>query len=432
MKLKLIAPKCNVTQATNCFPPYVLAVLAGLTPSDIQVSIQDENIEKIDYDEQVDLVGITVIVQTANNAFRIADEYRRRGITVFMGGIFPEACPEQCLEHADSVVLSEVEEIWEDILEDFKSGTYKKVYKAENRPEIKGLPLPRHDLLKNKKGYLTNNLIMTSKGCINRCEFCSAGKHWQGQVKTKDIEDIIAEIKLLDMNEPILFIDDNLIWNPEYAKSLFRSIIPLRIKWVCCGACVDSIEDIELVELAKQSGCISTLLGFETINERALKKSRKGFNKVEKYKNTIDLFHSVGIAVQGTFIFGLDEDNTESFKTTVKFIEDSELDMVTFNLLYPYPGTPFRERLKRENRLIEDKNEWENFSYKHLMFHPKNMSYEELCENFEWISKRLASKKLCAKRIYEAVLNNRAPEHVFHQNINLRKHVAAMYGGEWE
>lgn len=432
MKLKLIAPRCCVESLTNSFPPYVLGVLAGLTPSYIDVSIQDQNVEEINFDEAVDVVGITVIVQTVKSAFEIADEYRRRGVKVFMGGIFAESNPYECLNHADSVIVSEVEEIWTNILEDFKNGTYKKIYKAEKRPEIKGLPLPRHDLLAKKGGYLTKNLIMISKGCLNRCEFCSAGMHWKGQVKTRNISDIISEIKMLDTNEPLLFIDDNLMWDPEHAKELFRALIPLKIKWICCGACVSSVDDLELINLAKESGCIAILLGFETINKKSLRQSKKGFNRVENYIKTIEAFHNVNIAVQGTFIFGLDGDDLETFESTVNFIESSHLDMITINMLYPYPGTPLRERLERENRLIHDENEWANFTYKRLMFKPKNMTYEELENAFERISKRLASKESCAKRIYEAVLNNRSPDYIFHQNMNLRRHIADIYGGEWE
>lgn len=162
-KLKLIAPKCVMGQATNLYPPYVLAALAGMTPPDIEVVIEDQNVQEINYDEPVDIVGITVIVHTASNAFKIADEYRRRGIFVFMGGVFVEACPEECMKHADSLIMCEVEQIWSDILQDYFSGTYKKRYELAERPEIKGVPLPRHDLVRNPK-YLTNNLIMISKG----------------------------------------------------------------------------------------------------------------------------------------------------------------------------------------------------------------------------------------------------------------------------
>ena len=429
MKLKLIAPKCDWGSATNKYPPYVLATLAGLTPSDIDVVIEDQNVEEIDYDEPVDLVGITVIVHTAKNAFLIADEFRKRGVTTFMGGVFVEACPDECLEHADSVILCEVEDIWADILQDFSDNNYKKCYRSDKRPEIAGLPLPRHDLLK-KKGYLTNNLIMISKGCLNRCQFCTGGVHWKGQVKTRDIDDIINEIKSLDSSQPFIFLDDNLIWNEEYAKEIFRALIPLKIQWICSGACVDCVEDMELIQLAKDSGCLAMLLGFETVNEVTLKASGKGFNKVEKYKTTIENFHKVGIAVQGAFIFGLDGDTVNTIKDTVSFIENSDLDMLTLNMLYPYPGTPFRDKLIKENRLIIDENEWDNFTYNRIMFQPKSMTIKELANGFKWATIKLASKEACSKRLAAAVKYDRAPEYIFDQNMQFRRHVQKMYG-EW-
>ena len=170
-KLKLIAPKCGVGQATNLYPPYVLATLAGLTPSDIDVVIEDQNVQDIDFDEPVDLVGITVIVHTASNAFKIADEFRKRGVFVFMGGVFVEACPDECLKHADSVILCEVEQIWSDILHDYIKGEYKERYELAERPEIKGLPLPRHDLVKNPSNcsgllFLTHRFFVKTEKII--------------------------------------------------------------------------------------------------------------------------------------------------------------------------------------------------------------------------------------------------------------------------
>ncbi len=427
MKVKLIAPKCDWGSATNKYPPYVLATLAGLTPDDIDVVIQDQNIEEIDYDEPVDLVGITVIVHTAKNAFKIGDEFRKRGITTVMGGVFVEACPNECLKHADSVVLCEVEEMWSDIINELFSGNYKKIYNSDERPEIKGLPLPRHDLL-NQNKYLTNNLVMISKGCLNRCHFCTGGVHWKGQVKTRNIEDIIKEIKVLDSSQPYIFLDDNLIWNPEYAKEVFRALIPLKIKWICSGACVDSVDDKELIRLAKDSGCLAMLLGFETVNEKTLKRNGKGFNKVDNYKKTIENFHDVGIAVQGSFIFGLDGDDINTIVDTVKFIEQSQLDMLTLNMLYPYPGTPFRKKLINENRLIIDDNEWDNFTYNRIMFIPKNMSIDELDRGFKWATIKLANSEECSKRIARAVKYDRAPEYIFKQNMQFSRHVRKMHG----
>ncbi len=430
MKLKLIAPKSYAEEAVNPFPPYVLLVLASLSPNWVEVTIEDENVEDINFEESVDLVGITVIMHNAQRAFDIADVYRKKGVKVFMGGIFAESNPDDCLMHADSVIVSEVEDMWEDILNDFKTGNYLPKYQAVKRPEISDRPIPRHDLIKDKPGYFSKNLIMISRGCPNRCEYCSSGLHWKGQIKTRNLDEIIREIELLDPSKPIMFIDDNLIWSKDYAKELFRALIPLKRKWISCGSCIDSVEDSELVYLAKESGCSSMLFGFETINSEALKTSQKGFNQVEKYNNTIEIFHKLDIAVLGTFIFGLDGETYKTFENTVQFIKDSEIDMVNLNMLYPYPGTPFRERLKRENRLIEHEyeNEWNTFAYNKVMFRPKNMTVEELSKGFEYSVKELSSREICAKRVSEAIKHNRYPEYVFNQNMKLRQHVTKMYG----
>lgn len=265
MKLKLIAPRCHAEEAVNPFPPYVLLTLAALTPNDVEVIIEDENVEALCLNDEVDLVGITVITQTANRAFQIGDQYKGRGITVLMGGVFAEACPDDCLKHADTVILSEAEDIWQNIIDDFRRGCLKQIYESPVRPKLNNRPLPRHDLIADKKGYFSHNLVMISRGCPNRCEYCSSGVHWKGQIKTRPVEDIIREIELLAPKQPLLFIDDNLIWEKSFAENLFKALIPLKRQWICCGACIDSVDDIELVKLAKESGCLSILFGFETV-----------------------------------------------------------------------------------------------------------------------------------------------------------------------
>ena len=216
----------------------------------------------------------------------------------------------------------------------------------------------------------------------------------------------------------------------DFAKEVFRALIPLKIQWICSGACVDSVEDIELITLAKESGCLAMLLGFETVSERTLKASNKGFNKVENYYKTVENFHKAGIAVQGSFIFGLDGDTVDTIKDTVQFVKDAELDMLTLNMLYPYPGTPFRKKLERQGRLIHDENEWDNFTYNRLMFVPQNMTAQELEEGFKWATIELGSAKECAKRVARAIENDYAPDYIFKQNMQFRRHVLSMVNNE--
>jgi radical SAM superfamily enzyme YgiQ (UPF0313 family) len=432
MKLKLISPKSRLGEQRYPFPPYPLMVIAGLTPKDIEVVIEDESVEDLNFDEPVDIVGITVLTATAKNSFRIADRYREKGVKVLMGGMFVEACPDECLKHADTVVLGEVDDIWESILNDFKMGCMKQRYEALERPDIGNRPLPRYDLICGKHGYFTPNIIVAVRGCPHKCEFCSCQVHWKGKVKTRPVADVIREIKSFDLRFPLAIADDNLVGDKNYAKELFKALIPLKLKWYGFGASIDMVEDLELMQLAMESGCQSQLVGLETVNQKALNKASKGFNKVENYYRAIEIFHKYGIAMLGVFLFGLDEDTEENFRETVEFVEKSKIDMVQFNIIYPYPGTPYRDFLEGENRLLSTANDWDKHGLNNVLYMPKKMNSQQLLDGYEWACKEVLNKGKIAERVAECIKGNRDTAFVLRQNMGFRKMAIGMFGEGWD
>jgi radical SAM superfamily enzyme YgiQ (UPF0313 family) len=124
-------------------PPLNLPYLAALTPVDIDVEIIDETVEEIDFEKQVDMVGISVLTMAATRAYQIAAEFRKRGITVVLGGIHPTLLPEEAGSHADSIVIGEAEDIWQQLLRDFRNRRLKKQYQRQERPSLENLPTPR-------------------------------------------------------------------------------------------------------------------------------------------------------------------------------------------------------------------------------------------------------------------------------------------------
>jgi radical SAM superfamily enzyme YgiQ (UPF0313 family) len=310
MRIELIQPsrEANTRPSKRALaPPINLGLLAALTPPDIEVCITDENTSIINLNKDVDLVGITVATVTAHRAYEIADSFRKRGVTVVLGGIHVSLLPDEAGEHADSIVVGEAEEIWPTLIADFKANNLQPIYKAQSRPSLKGLPIVRRDLF-DRNRYLIKNTIFTTRGCPFDCSFCSVTTFFGRSYRTRPVNEVIAEIKTLPRHELIMFMDDNIAGNPRFAKELFQALIPLKINWL--SQCSVTIAyDNELLDLAAKSGCVDLFLGIESISAASLESVGKKINKVERYDEVIRKIHAHGSAIHGFFIFGFDEDD---------------------------------------------------------------------------------------------------------------------------
>ncbi|MFC1998503.1 B12-binding domain-containing radical SAM protein [Chloroflexota bacterium] len=397
MKLELIQPAREANTGRlkkSMVPPINLGVIAALTPPGIEVAITDENVTIVDLEKDVDLIGITTLTVTSNRAYEIADSFRSRGIPVILGGIHTSLLPAEAAAHADSVVIGEAEDLWAYIIADFKAGNLKPTYKAETRPTLKNLPMVRRDLF-DRSRYLGKNTVFTTRGCPFDCAFCSVTTFFGKSYRSRPIDEIVAEIKTLPKNEIIFFMDDNIAGNPKFAKDLFRALIPLKIRWLSqCSVTI--AHDEELLSLAAQSGCIDLFLGIESISTASLAEVGKKINKVEEYEEVIRKIHTHGIAIHGFFIFGFDEDDESVFDRTVDFAINNKLESAQFDLLTPYPGTKFYDKIVAEGRLLS--SDWSKYGYE-LLFEPKKMSAQTLHEKQQQVWRRFYSLPSIFKRI---------------------------------
>lgn len=382
MKIKLISPSLRGPRNLGRdfhFPQMALAILASLTPADIDISITDELVQPIDFDKKVDLVGITVSTKTAVRAYEIADEFRRRNIPVVLGGIHPNVAQPEAIQHADALVLGEAEGKWEQLLEDFKNGSLKRFYHSETMPSLENCPIPRRELFQEDK-YDTINLIQTSRGCPYACHFCSVSSLYGEGVRLRPVDDVIAEIKTLKGDE-ILFVDDNIFGRTRYAKQLLTRLIPLKKKWVGQAA-VTVANNEEVLKHLQKSGCAGLFIGFETNSRDNLKEVGKIQNINNDYIESVKKLHDYGMAVLGSFIVGFDGDDKSCFEKLLEFVEKSKIDVVDVTVLTPYPATVLYKRMKAENRLI-DNNWWLKYDASDVAYKPKRMTREELCQG--WI-----------------------------------------------
>jgi len=382
LKVALIVPARQLRdkplRKTVC-PPLAPAVLAALTPPGVEVSITDENIAIIDFNQDVDLVGITVLTATANRAYDIADAFRSKGIKVVLGGIHASILPDEAGAHADAVVIGEAEGLWPNLIEDLKAGTLQKTYRHRQRPVLEGLPIPRRDLF-TKGAYLIPNTISTTRGCPHDCSFCSVSLFFGRTYRCRPIADVIKEIQTLDHKKPIIFVDDNIVGKPAYARELFRALIPYKLKWVG-QASVNIARDKELLRLAAASGCVGLLIGFESISPASLAAIGKRINAVDEYKSVIRKLHDHHIAIHGAFIFGLDEDDENIIENTLRFAQETRLESVQFSIVIPHPGTALYKSLDKAGRI--NSKDW--FDYDNgIVFTPKCISPERLREGTAW------------------------------------------------
>ena len=389
MRLWLIVPATRAgirKRRKALIPPLGLAMVAALTPPDVEVSLTDENVSVIDFQNETDLVGITTLTVTAQRAYEIADIFRAKGVKVVLGGVHASFLPGEASQHADAVVIGEAEGVWPRVIEDFKANKLQKIYKQSERPDLVDLPLPRRDLFA-KGAYYVRHTISTTRGCPYFCAFCTVTSFFGHTYRCRPLEEVLKEIKTFKGRKLVVFVDDNIVGNPNFAKELFRALIRYKIKWVA-QASVTVARDDELLKLAAASGCISLFIGFESISPANLAAVGKKINAVDDYQNVIRKIHSHGIAIHGFFIFGFDEDDKDVFTHTVNFARKARLESAQFDFLTPYPGTAVCEYLDKAGRIAT--KDWSRYGYG-LVFEPKSMSPEALIEGHDWAWKEFYS-----------------------------------------
>ena len=384
MRVVLIAPAANnyiwrKRRAAFTMPPQALPILAAITPPGVTVRLFDEAVEDVNLNLEADLVGLSAMTATATRAYALADHFHSRGIPVVMGGVHPSSLPEEALEHCDSVVIGEAENLWPRVLEDAGAGRLKKIYQNPLPFPLGDLPAPRWDLLTARK-YFVPQTVQVSRGCPVSCSFCSVSSYFGRSHRSRPLAQVLEEIKALP-RKLFIFVDDNIAGDPGVAKELFSAMIPLKKKWVA-QASLSIADDAELLNLAARSGCIGLLIGFESLSQDVLRSIGKGVNLQRRYEEVIKKIHARRIHIQGSFIFGFDGDTPEGIHTTVEFVKQTRLTGVNFCHLTPFPGTRLFDELEKEGRILH--RDWSKYDRQNIVFQPCHFSPESLQDKILW------------------------------------------------
>lgn len=383
-RLLLVLPRNDrgfwgkVTHGKAGFVRLSLPTLAGLTPPDWEVVIHDARALPVDYDQKVTLVGITGFTAEIPSAYEIADAFRKRGTPVVLGGVHVSALPDEALEHCDAVVIGEAELVWETLLRDFEQGKLQRRYRGETLCDMQNMCIPRRDLL-NREMYVSGfHTLQATRGCPFDCDYCAVTGVFGHEFRTRPVNQVIDEIRSFDSRD-FFFVDDNICGNPNYAKDLFRALIPLKKSWGAQTS-LTFARDQELLNLYAKSGGRYAFIGFESISADSLANLNKRWNRADAFGETIRKIHDSGINIMGSFIFGLDEDDPGVFQRTFDFIMKHNIDAVQFNILTPFPGTRLFDRMEALGQILH--RDWSRYHTSEVVFKPKKMTAEELQQGY--------------------------------------------------
>jgi radical SAM superfamily enzyme YgiQ (UPF0313 family) len=394
MKIKMILPALTEAKSPywrpikySLFPPLGLATLAAYCNPDDDIELQDEHVEQLYIDDDPDLVVIQVYITNAFRAYELADHYRNKGCFVCLGGLHVTSLPEEAMRHADTLFIGPGEESWPRFLSDFMEGTARKRY-VSNERTLDRIPPIRRDLIKRQL-YLVPNSIVVSRGCPHHCDFCYKDAFFEGgrTFYTQQVDDALAEIDRLP-GRHLYFLDDHLLGNQRFASSLFDGMKGMNRVFQGAST-VDAILRGDLIEKAAEAGLRSVFVGFETLSNNNLVQSNKRQNLGKDYEAAIRRLHSLGIMINGSFVFGLDDDDKDVFKRTVDWGVQNGLTTATYHILTPYPGTRLFKQMESDKRILHRR--WDQYDTRQVVYKTVGLTEEELKKGYDWSYKSFYS-----------------------------------------
>ena len=388
VRVKFILPA--LTEATgpywrpikySLFPPLGLATLAAYLSPDDEAVIEDEHVAPIDVADRPEVVVIQVYITSARRAYALADHYRARGAFVALGGLHVTALPDEAAAHADAIFLGPGEQTFPRFLADLRAGCAARRYASTSGRTLARLPPIRRDLIR-RNAYLVPNSIVVTRGCPQHCDFCYKDAFFEGgrSFYTQRVDDALAEIARLP-GRHLYFLDDHLLGDPRFAATLFEGMRGMG-RLFQGAATVDSILRGDLVERAAAAGLRSLFVGFETLTPANLAASNKRQNLGRDYAAVTRRLHDLGIMINGSFVFGMDDDDDDVFKRTVDWAIEQGITTATFHIQTPYPGTRLFARMAAQGRIVT--RDWDLYDTRNVVYRPARLTPRALKEGYDW------------------------------------------------
>jgi len=381
----------------SILPTLYARQLAAITPKKHSIKVVDERYSDIDFDERYDIVLINFNFSSFTRAYEIAETFRQKNIPVVMSGWYPSIFAEETKKHSDSVLIGKNEVLWLELLDDFENSKLKPFYGPKKYDKSIKIPPTKVEI----PGFVMTGAIEATKGCPYLCEFCPETNIPGGsQYFTRPVDEVVDEIKSIPQ-KTIMFYDNSLTINPVYTKSLFKKMKGLNKKFFCNGNSDMLANDKELVQLSKEAGCVSWLVGFESVSQKTLDEIGKKTNKVDEYIKAVKNIHENKMIVIGSFMFGFDTDTKDVFDETLKIIKEADIDVADFCVVTPFPGTPLYKKLENEGRILT--KDWSRYNMKNVVFKPKNITKEELLAGVKKMYIEYYSTQHVVKRVLRSI-----------------------------
>jgi radical SAM superfamily enzyme YgiQ (UPF0313 family) len=388
LRVKFILPA--LTEATSpfwrpvkysLFPPLGLATLAAYLDPDDHAVLEDEHVQPLTLDDRPNLVVIQVYITNAYRAYRLADLYRARGSFVALGGLHVTSLPAEAAPHADAIFLGPGEQTFPQFLADLRAGHPAPRYESTVGRTLASVPPVRRDLI-TRRNYLVPNSIVVTRGCPQHCDFCYKDAFFAGgrSFYTQRVDEALAEIDRLP-GRHLYFLDDHLLGDRPFARALFDGMKGMR-RLFQGAATVDSILRDDLIERAADAGLRSLFVGFETLTPANLAHSNKRQNLGRDYRAVTGRLHSLGIMINGSFVFGMDDDEADVFRRTVDWAIDAGITTATFHIQTPYPGTRLYAQMDRAGRIAT--RNWDLYDTRHVVYRPARLTPEKLEAGYNW------------------------------------------------
>ena len=382
MKVKFILPALTEAKSPlwrpikySLFPPLGLATLAAFLSPDDEIELVDDHVETLRTDDRPDLVVIQVYITSAYRAYALADQYRAKGCFVVLGGLHVTSLPDEAAAHADAIFLGPGEQTFPQFLADFRARRPLPRYTSGPGRSIEGLPPVRRDLIKRER-YLVPNSIVVTRGCPQHCDFCYKDAFFTGGrgFYTQRVDEALAEIDRLP-GRHLYFLDDHLLGDRRFAEGLFDGMRGMG-RLFQGAATVDSVLRGDLIERAARAGLRSLFVGFETLSPENLRASNKKQNLARDYQAVTRRLSDLGIMINGSFVFGMDEDGPDVFDRTVEWAVRNGITTATFHIQTPYPGTRLHQSLAAAGRIVSE--DWDRYDTRHVVFRPARLTAEQL------------------------------------------------------
>lgn len=413
-KWLLVQPKSSTSMMVDSGTvsmPLNLIMVASLAGKLFDVTFLDERIgDRIPEDfSGYDVVAITSRTLNASKAYGIADSARAQGKIVLLGGVHPTMLHDEARAHCTSVVYGEIESIWEELAADILRGTMQPLYKASELKSMTSMAPPDFGYAlasPNARKYSARIPILATKGCPVGCSFCTTPTVYGKSFRYREMDLVLDEMRSHQERlggKPAIFsfMDDNISFRPHYFTELLEGMATLGgVRWNA-NISMNFLHKPEVAEIAGRSGCDLMSIGFESLNPDVLKSMNKGSNRLHNYQTAVGNLHKHGIAIQGYFMFGFDDDDEKSFQATYDFIMQNRIEFPVFSLVTPFPGTPFFEEMMPRIRHFD----WDKYDTYHYMYEPKKISGEKLLGNFIKLQREVYKGGAILKRMQGKPLN---------------------------